>query len=68
MLVRNLNAFNEIYNHNRMRQYDLALDKYWATQSGYFILATIVSLGMGITDGKLLYYNGVAEVNFDKKI
>ena len=51
-----------------MRKYDLSLDKYWVTQSGYFRLATNVALGMGLTDGKLLYCHGVAEENEDKKI
>ena len=51
-----------------MRQSDLSLEKYWVTQSGYFILATTVALGMGNTDGKLLYCHGVAEGNKDKKI
>ena len=35
-----------------MRHYDIALEEYWVTQSGYFRLATTVALGMGITDGK----------------
>ena len=51
-----------------MRQYDLALEKYWVTQSGYFRLANTVSLGMGITYGKLLYCHGFAEGNLDMKI
>ena len=51
-----------------MLQYDLALDKYWVSQSGYFRLATKVALGRGITDGRLLYCHGVAEGNLDKKI
>ena len=51
-----------------MRQYDLSLEKYWVTQSGYFRLATAVALGMGITDGKLLYFHGVIEGNKDKEI
>ena len=51
-----------------MRHSDLLLDKYWVTQSGYFRLATTVALGIGITDGKLLYCHGVAEENKDKKI
>ena len=68
MIGRYFNACNAIDNHNRMRQSDLALEKYWVTQSGYFILATTVALGMGITDGKLLYFHGVAEGNMDKKI
>ena len=51
-----------------MQHSDLALDKYWVTQIGYFRLATTVALGMGITYGKLLYRHGVAEGNADKKI
>ena len=51
-----------------MRQSDLLLEKYWVTQIGYFRLATTVALGMGITDGKLLYCHGVAEGNKEKKI
>ena len=51
-----------------MRNSDLALDKYWVTQSGYSRLATTVTLGMGISDGKLLYCHGVAEGNEEKII
>ena len=55
-------------NQTRMWNPDIALEKYWLTQSGYFRLATTVVLGMGITDGKLLYCRGVIEGNLDKKI
>ena len=51
-----------------MRQSDISLEKYWVTQSGYFRLANTVALGMGITDGKLLYCHGVSEGNVDRKI
>ena len=68
LLVRYFNACNAIDNHNRMRQSDTLLEKYWVTQSGYSRLATTLALGMVITDGKLLYCHGVAEVNLDKKI
>ena len=51
-----------------MRQYDLSLDKYWVTQSGYFRLATTVALGIVLTYRKILYCHGVAEGNKDKKI
>ena len=61
-------ACNAIENHNRVRQYDLALDKYWVTHSGYFRFATTVVLGIGITDWELLHYLGVAEGNVEKKI
>ena len=42
-----------------MRKSDLAPDKYWVTQSGYFRLATTVALGMVIKYGKLLLYTGI---------
>ena len=48
------NGCDTIYNQNRMRQYDLALDKYRVTQSGFFILATTVALGIGITNLEIL--------------
>ena len=40
LLGRYLNACDEIDNQNRIRQSDLALEKYWVTHSGYFRLAT----------------------------
>ena len=48
------NSCNAIDNQNRIRKSDLALNKYWVTQSGYFRLVTTVTLGVGITDVKLL--------------
>ena len=57
-----------IDNQNRMRQSDIVLEKYWVTQSGYFRIATIVALCMGIADGKLIYCHDVSERNVDKKI
>ena len=51
-----------------MWQSDISLDKYWLTKSGYFRLATTVTLDMGVIDGSILYCHGVAEENEDKKI
>ena len=51
-----------------MWQSDVALEKYWLTQSAYFRLATTVVLGMGIIDGKLLYCPGGTEGNVDRQI
>ena len=68
MIGRYFNACNTIENHNRIWKFDIAQEKYWVTQSGYFILETTVALGMGITDGKILYCHSVAEGNEDKKI
>ena len=36
VIGRYFNAFNSIDNHNRMQKSELALEKYWLTQSGYF--------------------------------
>ena len=55
------NACNEIENHNIMHKSELFLYKYWLTQSGYFRIATTVVLGMGITDGKIPFYNVISE-------
>ena len=38
------------------------------THSGYFRLATTVALGIGITDGKILFCRGISEGSVDKKI
>ena len=62
-----LNACNLIENHNRVWNSILDIDKYWVTHSGYFRLANKVSFGMGITDGKLLFFHGVLEEIVDKK-
>ena len=55
-----------IDNHNRIQQYDLVIEKYWVTYGGYFILATTVELGFGITGGKLLFCHGISEESADK--
>ena len=67
-LSRNFNACNAIENQNMMRQSDPVLEKYWVTQSGYFRLVTIVELGMGVTDGKLLLCFGFSETRVDNNI
>ena len=54
LIGRYFNACNGIENHSSMRRFDIAIEKYFVTQSGYFRLATKMALDMGITDGKLL--------------
>ena len=68
ILGRYLDDCNVIGNNNKMRQYDIELDKYWVTQSGYFRLATTVALGMGIKNTKPLFFHGISEQSRDKKI
>ena len=54
VIIRYVSDCIEIDNRNMMWQYYISIYKYWVTQSGYFIILTIVPLGMGITYGKLL--------------
>ena len=67
-LGRYFNACNAIDNKNRMNQPNIALVKYWVTQSVYFRLATTVALGMGVTDGKLLLCHGISQDSDYKNI
>ena len=67
LLGRYFNACNTICNNNSMHQYDIALEKYLVTQSGYFRLATTVALGMSVTYGRLLYCHGVSKENFEQE-
>ena len=67
LLFRYLNSCNLIYNHNIIHQYNLVLEKYWVTHSGYFRLATTVTLGMVITDGKLLFCHGIQRKVWTRK-
>ena len=50
-----------------MRKSDLVVDTVLVTQSGYFRLATTLALGMGITDGNILFCHGISEGSVDNK-
>ena len=67
-IVRYFSACNTIYNHNRIIQSNLAIEKYRVAQSGYFRLSNTVELGMGISDWKLLFCNGISEQIKDNDI
>ena len=43
-------AVNEVDSHNKSRQSDLALEKWWVTQCGWLRLCTKVAMGMTITN------------------
>ena len=68
VLVGHINFCNKINNHINTHKYDLELDKYWVTQSGYFRLETTVSLGMCITDRNFLFCNGIPYQIRDRKL
>ena len=55
-------------NHNRMWHYSLVLNKYWVTYSDYSIIATTVTLGVGIKYSKLFFYTNNSEKSKDKKV
>ena len=51
-----------------MRQSDIAIEKYCLTQSGHFRFSNTVALGIGITDGKLLFCHCISHQIKDKAI
>ena len=50
-----------------MYQLDLALGKYWVTQSVYFRFENTVELGMGIADANILFYHSISYQSREKK-
>ena len=68
LLCQKKSAVNEVDSHNKSRQSDLALDKWWVTQFGWLRLCTPVAMGMTITNcWKLLCY-GVKRDHYEKLI
>ena len=61
-------ACNLIDNHNRIRQSELALEKYWEIHSGYFILVATVALGTRVTDRNILLCHGISEKSREKEV
>ena len=59
---------NEVDYHNKSRQSDLALEKWWATQCGLLWLCTTVAMGMTITNGRKLFLYGVKRDHYDQLI
>ena len=59
---------NEVDSHNKSRQSDLALEKWWVTQCGWLQLCTTVAMGMTITNCWKLFSYGVKREHYDKLI
>ena len=59
-------AVNEVDSHNKSRQSDLALDKWWITQCGWLRLYTTVAMGITITNCWKLFRYGVKRDHCDK--
>ena len=68
LLCQKKSAVNEVDYHNKLRQSDLALDKWWVTQCGWLRLCTTVVMGMNITNCWKLFSYGVKRDHYDKLI
>ena len=61
-------AVNEFDSHNKSRQSDLALEKWWVTQRGWIRLCKTVDMGMTINNCWKLFRYGVKRDHYDKLI
>ena len=61
-------AVNEVDSHNKSRQSDLALKKWWVTQCGWLRLCTTVAMVTTITNCWKLFRYGVKRDRYDKLI
>ena len=61
-------AVNEVEYHNKSRQYDLALEKFWVTHCGWMRLCITVSMGITITNFWKLFRYGVKRDHYEKFI
>ena len=62
-----LNNFDAIYCHNKIRKYDILLDRNWVTKNSRFIIGDAADLGKGITDTNLLSFHDISGVNRGKE-
>ena len=68
VLCQFFSAVNEVDSHNKSRQSDLALEKWWVIQCGWLRLCTKVTMGMNITNCWKLFSYGVKRDHYDKLI
>ena len=68
VMSKTFSAVNEVESHNKSRQSDLALKKWWVTQCGWLRLCKTFSMGMTITNCWKLFRYGVKRDHYDKLI
>ena len=68
LLCQKQSAVNEVDSHNKSRQSDLALEKWWVTQLFWLRLCKTVAMGMNITNFWKLFRYGVKRDHYDKLI
>ena len=61
-------SVNEFDSHNKLRQSNLALEKFWVTQCGWIWLCMTVATGMTIINYWKLFHYGVKRYHYDKLI
>ena len=61
-------SVNEVDSHKKLRQSDLALEKFWITQYGCLRLFTAVDMGMKISDCWKLFCYGIKREHHEKFI
>ena len=61
-------SVNEVYSHNKSRQSDLVLDKFWVTHGGCLWLCTIVAMEIAITNLWKLFHYGIKRDDYEKLI
>ena len=59
---------NEVDSHNKSRQSDLALEKWWVNQCGWLRLCTTISMGMTITNCWKLFRCGVKREHYENRL
>ena len=67
-MSRFFNAVNKVDSHNKSRQYDLALEKWWVNQCYWLQLCTTAAMAMNITNCWKLFRYGVKIDHYDKLI
>ena len=68
LLYQKSSAVNEVDSHNKSRQSDLELEKWYFTQFGWLFLCTTVDMGMTITNCWKLFHYGVNRYQYEKLI
>ena len=68
LLCQKKSAVNEVDSHNKSRQSDLALEKWWFTQCRWLMLCTTVTMGMNINNCWKLFRYGVKRDHYEKLI
>ena len=67
-MSKKLSAVNEVDSHNKSRQSDLALEKWWVAQYGWLRLCMTVAMVMTITNWSKHFRYGVKRDHYDKLI